>query len=172
MASVIDEEFWVTGLDVHTNSRTLMRASRNGDEWALTGLVILAGDITSTTLKGLKLGLTSASMRFLEGGGKLQAEDLRQLTSRIEAAWTAAGGEVLPEWQATARPRLTRPDGTDPDGHARAVAVAYEESWRLGRAPGPTIAAEAGVPVATARGWIREARRRGHLAKGRKGRVG
>lgn len=72
----------------------------------------------------------------------------------------------------TARPRLTRPDGTDPDGFAERVADAYREYVMETRSPALRIAEEAGVPIATARSWIREARRRGKLQAGRKGRAG
>jgi hypothetical protein len=67
---------------------------------------------------------------------------------------------------------LTRPDGTDPDGFSARVAEAYREYAMRTRAPAVEIAAEAGVPVATARSWIREARRRGKLPPGRKGKAG
>lgn len=70
------------------------------------------------------------------------------------------------------RPRLTRPDGTDPDGFAALVAAAYREYAVRTRAVAIEIAREAGVPVPTARSWIREARRRGKLPQGRPGRTG
>ena len=70
------------------------------------------------------------------------------------------------------RNRLTRPDGTDPDGFSEKIADAYREYAMQTRAPSVEIAAEAGVPVATARGWVREARRRGKLPQGRKGKAG
>jgi hypothetical protein len=69
-------------------------------------------------------------------------------------------------------PRGTRPDGTDPDGFSAKVAAAYREYAPQTRAPALKIADEAGVPVATVRSWIREARRRGKLPQGRKGRAG
>jgi hypothetical protein len=70
------------------------------------------------------------------------------------------------------RPRLTRPDGSDPEGFAERVAAAYREYVMDTRSPALKIAEEAGVPVATARSWIREARRRGKLPAGRRGRAG
>ena len=70
------------------------------------------------------------------------------------------------------RSKLTRPDGTDPDGFAERVAAAYREYVQTTRAPAQKIADEADVPIATARSWIREARRRGKLPQGRKGRAG
>lgn len=70
------------------------------------------------------------------------------------------------------RERLKRPDGTDPDGFAERVAAAYREYVMETRSPALKIAEEAGVPVGTARGWIREARRRGKLPQGHKGKAG
>lgn len=78
----------------------------------------------------------------------------------------------LPDLPAVERPRLTRPDGTDPDGFAARVAAAYREYAPQTRAPALKIAEEAGVPVATVRSWIREARRRGKLPQGHKGKAG
>jgi hypothetical protein len=78
----------------------------------------------------------------------------------------------LPKHPAAERARLTRPDGTDPDGFAARVAAAYREYATQTRAPAVEIAREAGVPVGTVRGWIREARRRGKLPEGRKGKAG
>jgi len=74
--------------------------------------------------------------------------------------------------ERTGRSPLTRPDGTDPDGFSVRVAEAYREYALRTRAPAVEIAAEASVPVATARSWIREARRRGKLPPGRKGKAG
>lgn len=91
--------------------------------------------------------------------------------AELRAAADDAPSE-LPDLPAAERPRLTRPDGTDPDGFAERVAAAYREYAPTTRAPAVKIADEAGVPVATARSWIREARRRGKLPEGRKGKAG
>lgn len=64
-----------------------------------------------------------------------------------------------------------RPDGTDPDGFYRRVADRYAELVITTNAPARDIAAESGVPVTTVHRWIREARRRGHLAPARQGTV-
>lgn len=70
------------------------------------------------------------------------------------------------------RPRLTRPDGADPDAFYERVADAYREYAPQTSKPGTKIAEEAGVPLGTVHGWIREARRRGKLPPGRKGKAG
>ena len=77
-----------------------------------------------------------------------------------------------PPKDGTVTAPLRRPDGTDPDGYYRTVAAAYTAAVRRGDAPAPALATEAGVPLATARGWIQEARRRGSLPPGRRGVTG
>lgn len=62
-----------------------------------------------------------------------------------------------------------RPDGTDPDAFYARVAEAYRSAAAASNKPAVTLAEENDVPVDTARGWIREARRRGFLERGRKG---
>lgn len=64
-----------------------------------------------------------------------------------------------------------RPDGSDPDGFSRQVAAAYERLVLTSHRPNVALAEEAGVPVATARRWVLEARRRGHLPPGERGRA-
>lgn len=67
---------------------------------------------------------------------------------------------------------LGRPDGTDPEAFYRRVADIYTTLIKTTRRPAATIAGEVAVPVPTVHRWIHEARRRGHLAPGRKGRAG
>lgn len=67
------------------------------------------------------------------------------------------------------RPKLSRPDGRNPDRFYWLVARAHGEAVLAGRRPAPSMAAEAGVPVRTATSWIREARRRGKLPPGHRG---
>ena len=69
-------------------------------------------------------------------------------------------------------PKLHRPSGDDPEGFYKAVATHYRWHAALGNKPAADIAEAAGVPVGTAHRWIREARIRGFLPKGRQGAVG
>lgn len=68
--------------------------------------------------------------------------------------------------------KLTRPDGSDPEKFYRQVALAYRQYAIETKAPARAIADEAQVPVTTVHRWIREARQRGFLPPGRKGRAG
>lgn len=157
-------------------ARGLVRLEPDGDDWIVTALVLVGDEINSQTLKHIPIGALWVGMRTDQTlAPRLrnnQPKVAKKLSALIEDALKAESPGAETEWEPPARQPLSRPDRTDPDGHSRAVAAAYQEAVRLGKAPGPAIAAEAGVPVATAHGWIREARRRGALAAGRRGRAG
>lgn len=69
-------------------------------------------------------------------------------------------------------PKLTRPDGSDPDSFYRQVANAYAAAVTKTGRPAVLLAEEAAVPVPTVHRWIAESRRRGFLPPARKGRAG
>lgn len=58
------------------------------------------------------------------------------------------------------------------DAFFKKVADVYLRHLQDGEKPAPAMAAAAGVPVTTIHGWVKEARRRGHLAPTRKGKAG
>jgi len=174
---VADDEIWVGGEFTKAKVRALVRFEQDDDYWKITGLVLTGDEINSLTLKNLPLNVVGLPFRtdptYAAQARDRQPPATQDMSERIDAALRSVLTAPRPDdWQPPAREPLARPDRTDPDGHSRAVAAAYKESVHLGKSPGPTIAAEAGVPVATAHGWIREARRRGHLPKGQKGRAG
>jgi hypothetical protein len=59
-----------------------------------------------------------------------------------------------------------------PDSFYQQVASDYLEAASVSSRPSLNLAAGAGVPVSTVRGWVAEARRRGFLPPGQKGRRG
>jgi hypothetical protein len=69
------------------------------------------------------------------------------------------------------RKPLQRPDGSDPEAFYASVASAYREFTDRSSRPAVLMAEEANVPVATARRWISEARRRQALPPGERGRA-
>ncbi|HEY6798594.1 MAG TPA: hypothetical protein VI248_28280 [Kineosporiaceae bacterium] len=69
------------------------------------------------------------------------------------------------------REPLRRPTGKDTDDFYRRVADAYNEVMTRTRAVAPVLAEEAGVPARTIHRWVAEARRRGFLPPGQKGRA-
>jgi hypothetical protein len=69
--------------------------------------------------------------------------------------------------------RLVPPPGRPrPDSFYQLVASDYLEAASVSSRPSVNLATGAGVPVSTVRGWVAEARRRGFLPPGQKGRRG
>jgi hypothetical protein len=68
--------------------------------------------------------------------------------------------------------RLKIPDGAKPDNFYQQVAKIYGHLARGSNRPAVELAEVNGVPVTTAHRWVKEARRRGFLAPGQKGRRG
>jgi len=69
------------------------------------------------------------------------------------------------------RRRLTRPGPRSNEDFYTEVVAAYRHYVQHSNKPAVEIAAEAGVPVATARRWINHARQLGLLEKGQRGRA-
>jgi hypothetical protein len=68
--------------------------------------------------------------------------------------------------------RLKIPDGAKPDSFYRQVAKTYSHLARGSNRPAADLAEANDVPVTTTHRWVKEARRRGFLPPGRKGRRG
>lgn len=135
--------------------------------------------VDSATLKGVPMGWLEGVINIEENTRALAAE--ADESSRLSLALTeveliidemTAKPYTVSVGQSKRRPALQRPDGQDPNFFYRQVAEAYTDILRRSSSIAPVMAEEAGVPVATARRWIQEARRRGFLAPARKGRAG
>jgi hypothetical protein len=125
----------------------------------------------------------------IAASGGVAAEALRTLPLRaIEAAANSEMGRFVigasvgltdpatyAMWQARKRPalKLRNPAGRGrkPDTFYRKVAAAYEWLSQQGRGPASELAKVNEVPVTTVHLWIKEARARGFLAPGQKGRA-
>jgi hypothetical protein len=125
--------------------------------------------VTAGTLRDVPVGRLEALVNSLD-------EVRERLLADIDEPDPVAS--ALREWpfqelvrDDTPRTPLGRPGGQDPDEFYRRVADAYLELSRSTSKPAVAIAAEADVPVATARRWIFEARRRGALPPGQRGRA-
>lgn len=146
-------------------------------------------EITATTLQAVPISQLALIANLMPGFGLFDLQTLIKFGGHgypVTDETASTGEPSLAQLRALAqdapaelvlverakRSPLTRPDGTDPDGFAQRVADAYREYAVRTRAPAVEIASEAAVPVATARSWIREARRRGKLPQGRKGKAG
>ena len=163
-----------------------MKVSDESGMWLVTDVYVHGPEVTASVLQQVPVSQLNVIMNLVgewdpDTIAEAMNEDLGQqviadpdhepslarLRKRAENA-----PATLPVERAKSRPRLTRPDRTDPEGFYALVGAAYREYALQTRAPAVKIAEEAGVPVATARSWIREARRRGKLPQGRKGKAG
>jgi hypothetical protein len=177
---------------------THMRVTMDDDRWRITDVYIHGSTLSATDLQAVPMTGLNLIMNLVghwPDGGTTDPDDIAGAHNDLardagygDAVYYDPDADELPlaELRALAvdappelprtpnaeRPKLTRPDGTDPEGFAKRVAAAYREYAQTTRAPAVKIAEEAGVPVGTVRGWIREARRRGKLPEGRKGRTG
>jgi hypothetical protein len=177
-----------------------MRVTEGDDgRWTITDVYVHGRGLTATDLQAVpltQLDLTMNLIGYWDNEAIMSPDDIADVINESSAdagygqavthnlddesepslaelrALASDAPPQLPGRPAAERPRLTRPDGTDPDGFAARVAAAYREYATQTRAPAVEIAKEAGVPVGTVRGWIREARRRGKLPQGRKGKAG
>lgn len=171
------DERWVSlgigRVDGAYGERMLVKLETADDGRArATTVVLFADPVDSRFLKsasgliGMTVDFANASVTMVD-----HAELPKAMTRALDTALGRAREHqaTLPTGTTTrrTRPPLTRPDGTDPDGFARRVAEAYADAVAARQSPAEAIREEADVPLATARGWIREARRRGALAPGR-----
>lgn len=99
----------------------------------------------------------------------------------LGAKWGEAAAETLYNAIATGLPPspdgglagpLRREKGEDPDVFADRVAQYYRVFASISPKPAKMIADSSGVPLATVHGWIREARLRGKLPPGKRGKAG
>lgn len=133
----------------------------------VTDVYIHGSDITPEVMQRISMSRIRATINLMdnlpldEKGTEPSLTELRQRTN-----------DSLSQPVNVKRPRLTRPNGNAPEVFYLRVADAYREYAPRTRAPAKEMAAEAGVPIATAHRWISEARRRELLPLGRKGRAG
>lgn len=157
--------------------------SGDGDKpWVVTDVYVHSDAISGGLMQSVPVGQLDLIMNLVGGfDPDTIAEAANSLGQHVIAdpedepslsqmrAWAESSPEGLPNPEDASRPRLERPDGSDPESFYALVAAAYREYALQTRAPAVQIAAEAGVPVATARSWVREARRRGKLPQGHRG---
>ena len=109
--------------------------------------------------------------------------NLHGVRERIAALLDAAAPDLLgqapypvepvPTVERRASARLTVPAGRSKgDDFYRQVAAAYSYLAARGNRPAVELAEANGVPLTTAHRWVKEARRRGFLPPGQKGRRG
>lgn len=101
-------------------------------------------------------------------GRTIRADDLRKIqVGAIERA-ANVGVDTRPDLE----PLTRRSAEMSPEDFSALVAEYYREFCRHSRTPAAVMARQAGVPATTIHRWIREARLRGFLPPGRRGKVG
>lgn len=93
----------------------------------------------------------------------------RGTTQHVDVGALGPGATAPPPGSIDAR--LNIPEPPYGDDFYRAVADLYSQLGRTTRGPAPIIAAANDVPPSTVRRWVKVARERGFLPKGRVGRV-
>lgn len=176
-----NDEWWTwtppegaDGLHVH------WRRDDSG-RWVADGLYLHGRALTPGMLRAVSLPrLESRRNGRLPGTQKPAVSDeTRTVGSLRQRATDLARSEMRVDAQIASNrealelpPRLGRPDGSDPEAFYRRVAEAYSHYAEQTKAPAKAIADEAEVPVTTVHRWIREARQRGFLPQGRRGKAG
>jgi hypothetical protein len=102
------------------------------------------------------------------GDANVSPPTARAVIEAAELGMFDTGGGVDSIAVDVQRPKLERPDGTDPDGFYQRVADAHRDVTSRTPRVIEALAAEADVPPGTVRRWILEARRRGFLPPARR----
>jgi len=159
-----------------TAPTVLAKTIERGGRRIITRLIVAAEPLDSTVVKMLPTGRLESIANVPWVRDALSRTDMGPdpLAEALQAPLSGPPFGIILEPPPQQEPRapLRRPDGSDPAGFYAGVAAAYNEALERTSAPAPILAAEAGVPVPTARRWIAEARRRGLLGPARKGRAG
>ena len=127
--------------------------------------------VTAAILRQIPIGRLEAAINARPPLRELAVESAGKADQAPAAPQRSSAGDPIPIAADPSRGPLTRPDGTDPEEFYSRVAQAYLDLVAHTNRPAVEIADEANVPVATARRWIHEARRRGALPHGHQGRA-
>lgn len=168
---------WFAYLDTNViPTPVFVRVREDGERLAIAAVLLEDPDeaLTSTRLRQVPLGR-------IEGAVAGSAEVLRARLHDTDGDPLAELRAVMADI-ARARPAAQpstkmKPLGRPPaagggDEFYSRVAFAYMALAAVSRSPAADLAKQSDVPVGTVHRWIREARRRGLLSAGRKGKVG
>lgn len=152
--------------------KTLLRVVHRGDGRLGLAELRIVGEPTSELLRSIPIGrieaAANAQLTFVDDS--LAPAPLRRHRRSARPRFDAndTGWDQPVAGPAGRRKRSAgRPDRFYAD-----VAATYRELAQTSRRPAVELAARHDVPVTTAHRWIKEARRRGHLAPGRPGKAG
>lgn len=147
---------------------------RGGVEIAGLLVSVPDGRVTAAKLREVPIGRIEATinasglLELINGAGEASDDPVLSWLNRSPIEYTAP---LAPAGAGETSGPLARPDGKEPAAFSALVAARYRDLVRTSAKPAVLMAEEAGVPVATARRWINEARRRGLLPAGRQGRA-
>lgn len=138
----------------------------------LQDVPLVRGCKLDATLKRTDAGIVVQAITVFrtDDGPGIDSEVLRAVhPARLIALFLSGYG---PSGETPKRQRLGRPVNDTPhETFYRRVAEAYRSAAMESGRPAVVLAQENNVPVETVRRWVKEARRRGHLTGGRKGRA-
>ncbi|MGW4423999.1 hypothetical protein [Streptosporangium sp. NPDC004631] len=142
-------------------------------ELVVRDLMVSSDDqLTGSDLRGLSVGKIEAMVN----GRPFLKQHLAAKSADDPHVSALRGGLVeAPERRREGKRSplaLPRPDGVDPEDFYKRVAGVYRLATMETARPAVRISEASGVPVATVRRWVNEARRRGFLPKGQPGRAG
>lgn len=130
----------------------------------VTAIMIEGPEVTTDTLRQIQPARVLAAIDPNEWRAPASSDDATTMGGlRARTPGIVRGGGREP---------LGRPDGSTGGKFYERFAAAYRSASADTSKPAVLLAEENDVPVETVRRWIKEARRRGHLAPGRKGRAG
>lgn len=139
--------------------------------WRVDAIYVAAATLDSDTLR--RLSIPSFEARANDPTGRALLEQWASLAGeRPPELWSGAGVVSAPAAVRRRSARLKVPDGAKPDSFYRKIADVYRRLAGVSNRPAVELAEANNVPLTTAHRWIREARRRGHLPPGQKGRRG
>jgi hypothetical protein len=130
--------------------------------------------ITGGDLRRLRLDQLEASLHGLFA----PAAHVQKMTDALAPALEQVRRidealKQMPAPRLSVHARLKAPDTVPyPDEFFADVAESYLAALQMGERPGPFLADLWQVPITSVHGWIKQARRRGILAPGRKGKAG
>ncbi len=134
---------------------------------------LVIGELRVADDKGVSAGALKL-LRLAPIEAALNREGVRQIAQAAISGDGAA--KILPRATVIKKSYDLRikpgPGGKYPDRFYREVAGFYMARLEEGNNPAPELAEATGKPIATVRRWVAEARVRGYLPKGRRGKAG
>jgi hypothetical protein len=158
--------------DVDVPGWVKVRVKPNGGgRLVIVELHVRSKRITSTTLRRLPVGRIEATVNLPHNVALIQRQSLPHPPRPNELEWWPRKRWKLPEVDLTVdlQPPKNKPV---PDTFYKQVAAIYAELAALSSRPTADLADAVGIPATRAAGWVKEARRRGFLPPGQRGRRG